>query len=217
MTPFRIKYQTYEFDGIDIHLKTLRDRQVDSENEEQLEEYGISFSTWSQSGIVLPASKVLAQYMLDYDIENKRILEVGCGMALTSHLLNSKKADISATDYKEEVKSFLEENTKLNNLNEIPFAKTDANADCSKLGKFDLIIGSDIFHDRWHTEKLTTFINNHANEKCEIIISDPGSENHIRFSKIMESHGFSFMQFKPKKTEQYLSGAFKGQLIKYIR
>ena len=54
-------------------------------------------------------------------------------------------------------------------------------------------------------------------EKCEIIISDPGRGNHAKFSKIMVTLGFSFMQFKPKKTDEYLTKAFKGQLSKYTR
>lgn len=218
MSIVRVKYQTYEFDNVDIHLKTLRDRQqYDNEKEQELNEYGISSATWSLFGVVWPASKVLAHFINDYDVNNKRVLEVGCGIALSSHLLNSKNADITATDYHPEVETFLNDNTKLNHSEKIPFERTSWNDENDTLGKFDLIIGSDILYERWHILELSNFINKHAKQRCEIIISDPGRGNHAKFSKTMVSLGFSFIKFKPKKTEEYLSKVFKGQLIKYTR
>ncbi|RXJ69547.1 histidine kinase [Halarcobacter ebronensis] len=218
MSNIRVKYNTYEFDKIDIHLKTLRDKQeYDNEKEQELNEYGISSATWSLFGVVWPASQVLAKYIKDYDVKDKRVLEVGCGIALSSHLLNSKNADITATDYHPEVESFLNDNSALNKLKDIPFKRTSWSDEDDTLGKFDLIIGSDILYERWHIEELASFVNKHAKKKCEIIISDPGRGNHAKFSKIMVTLGFSFMQFKPKKTDEYLTKAFKGQLIKYTR
>ncbi|QKF82945.1 class I SAM-dependent methyltransferase [Halarcobacter ebronensis] len=218
MSNIRVKYNTYEFDKIDIHLKTLRDKQeYDNEKEQELNEYGISSATWSLFGVVWPASEVLAKYIKDYDVRGKRVLEIGCGIALSSHLLNSKNVDITATDYHPEVESFLNYNSALNNLKNIPFERTSWSDEDDTLGKFDLIIGSDILYERWHIEELSSFVSKHAKKKCEIIISDPGRGNHAKFSKIMVTLGFSFMQFKPKKTDEYLTKAFKGQLIKYTR
>ena len=218
MSTIRIKYSTYEFDNMDIHIKTLRDKQeYNSDNEQELNEYGISSATWSLFGVVWPASNVLAHYMKDYEIKDKRILEVGCGIGLSSHLLNKRDANITATDYHPEVETFLNDNTNLNNLDKIPFERTSWSDEEDSLGKFDLIIGSDILYERWHIEELSSFINKHANQKCEIIISDPGRGNHAKFSKTMQTLGFDFIQFKPKKTEEYLNKAFKGQLIKYTR
>ncbi len=46
----------------------------------------------------LPDGEGLALLMLDYDIKGKRILEMGCGIDLASLVLNSRRADITATD-----------------------------------------------------------------------------------------------------------------------
>ena len=59
---------------------------------------GIPSAMWPIFGLVWPSSIVLANFMLSYDYTNKRILEIGCGIGLTSLLLNNKFADISATD-----------------------------------------------------------------------------------------------------------------------
>nr|WP_289054945.1 hypothetical protein [uncultured Psychrobacter sp.] len=48
-------------------------------------------------------------------VAGKRILEVGYGMALSSLLLNHRRADITATDYHPTVEYFLDRNTTLNN------------------------------------------------------------------------------------------------------
>lgn len=218
MAPVRVKYTTYEFDKIDIHLKTLRDKQeYDEEKEQECDSYGISSATWSLFGVVWPSSRVLAHYINTYDTNGKRILEVGCGIGLSSHLLNEKNEDITATDYHPEVECYLNDNSELNNQNKIPFERTGWADEDDALGKFDLIIGSDILYERWHVDELSNFINNHANEKCEVIISDPGRGNYNKFSKIMNSLGFESMNFKAKETELYLNEVYKGQLIKYKR
>ena len=217
MSSFRIKYQTYEFDTLDIHLKTLRDNQEYSDNDNIASNLGISSATWSLSGIVWPSSKVLAHYMSDYAIKDKRILELGCGIALTSHVLNSRNANITATDYHPEVKSFLEDNTELNDTQTIPFERTSWTDEDDTLGKFDLIIGSDILYESWHINELSSFINAHTKENCEIIIVDPGRGNHAKFTKRMISLGFSHTQFKPENSDKYLLKPFKGQIIKYSR
>ena len=53
------------------------------------------------------SSQVLARLMVDFNIEGKRILELGCGMALSSLLLNRRGGDITATDYHPQAGVFL--------------------------------------------------------------------------------------------------------------
>jgi predicted nicotinamide N-methyase len=82
---------------------------------------GISSAIWSLFGVVWESSQVLAHLLFEYEIAGKRILEVGCGIGLTSLMLNSRHADITATDYHPEVEPFLQENTLLNKGKVIPF------------------------------------------------------------------------------------------------
>lgn len=44
----------------------------------------------------------------------------------------------------------------------------------TKLGKFDLIIGSDLLYEDQHVALLTSFIEAHAKPTCEVLIVDPG-------------------------------------------
>lgn len=216
MSSLRFQYQTIEFGKSDIHLRTLRDKQQYCDEDDIAEKLGISSANWSLFGVVWDSSKVLAHLMFDYKIEGKRILEVGCGIALSSLMLNQRQADITATDYHPEVESFLLKNIRLNDGKKIPFIRTGwADTDIA-LGKFDVVIGSDLLYESEHADMLSNFIDRHAQADCEVIIVDPGRGNHARFSKKMIGLGYSHSQNKPENVE-YLTLPFKGQILRYQR
>jgi len=217
MTSLRVRYQTIEFDNVDIHLRTLRDNQEFSDDDGIAEDLGISSATWPLFGIVWPSGQVLAHLMADFNIKGKRILEVGCGIALSSHVLNQREADITATDYHPEAGSFLQENSELNDASDIPFIRTGWADEETDLGKFDLIIGSDLLYERGHAELLSQFLNQHANRQCEIIIVDPGRGHHARFSKLMINLGFDHSQSRPENTNYLAEALPKGQVLRYNR
>ena len=216
MSPVRVSYQTIEFGELDIHVRTLRDKQQYADSEGEASRLGISSATWPLFGIVWDSSRVLAHLMSDFDIQGKSILEVGCGIALSSLVLNSRLANITATDYHPEVEGFLQENVTLNKGNAIPFIRTGWIDDISKLGEFDLIIGSDLLYQPDHAELLSDFINQHAKPTCEVIVVDPGRGNHSRFSKRMLGLGYTHKSFKPTALE-YLTEPFRGQILHYNR
>ena len=63
--------------------------------------------------------------MVDFEINGKRILELGCGMALSSLLINRRGGNITATDYHPQAGIFLKKNTELNEDADIPFFLPD--------------------------------------------------------------------------------------------
>ena len=216
MSSIRVRYQTIEFDDVDIHVRTLRDRQQFSDDDGIAAELGISSATWPLFGIVWASGEVLAHLMSDFEIEGKRILEVGCGIGLTSLMLNQRCADITATDHHPEAGNFLKENVSLNNGDTIPFERTGWADDNDQLGEFDLIIGSDLLYEAEHAELLANFIDQHARKDCEVIIVDPGRGQHARFSKRMVGLGYSHSQNKPENTD-YLDQPFNGRVLRYQR
>ncbi|MDD2265307.1 methyltransferase domain-containing protein [Sulfuricurvum sp.] len=216
MSPIRFRYQTIEFPNSDIHVRTLRDTQQYFDTDNMAEKLGISSASWPMFGVIWDSSKILAHLMSDFDIEGKRILEVGCGIGLASLVLNHRSANISATDYHPEAERFMDENTRINNDKLIPFIRAGWEDIESTLGEFDLIIGSDLLYERDHVELLAGFINRHTKRTCEVIIVDPGRGNHSNFSKKMVSLDFDHTQSKPIHTD-YLTFPFKGQLLRYTR
>jgi len=216
MSSLRVRYQTIEFGDTDIHVRTLRDRQQYADDDGIASSLGISSATWPLFGVVWPSSEVLAHLMFDYEVEGLRILEVGCGMALASLVLNHRSADITATDYHPEVGGFLEENVRLNQGNAIPFVRTGWADEHSELGEFDLIIGSDLLYEQDNVGLLSGFIERHASPHGEVIIVDPGRGLHARFSIKMIQLGFTHRQNKPENAD-YLEQPFRGQVLHYQR
>ncbi|MFT7229265.1 MAG: putative nicotinamide N-methyase [Methylophilaceae bacterium] len=215
-TPVRVKYQTIEIGSIDIHLCTLRDKQQFSDPDNIAKNLGINDTLWPLFGVVWPSSLVLAHYMDEYETDDKRILEIGCGMALTSLMLNKQHADITATDYHPEVAGFLQSNSELNHDADIQYERANWSEDTDTLGRFDVIIGSDILYEDEHIQQLANFIEQHSLPNCEVILVDPGRGRINKLGLQMKKHGYQSEQIKPINTD-YLEMPFKGLVLKYWR
>lgn len=216
MSLLRFRYQTLEFGDTDIHVRTLRDKQQFVDKDGIAEKLGISSATWPLFGVIWASGELLAQLMLVHEVEGKRVLEVGCGIALASLVLNQRLADITATDYHPEAGNFLRENTRLNQGREIPFVRTGWGDLEQTLGEFDLVIGSDLLYERSHVELLTGFIERHAKSRCEVIMIDPGRGHHACFSKKMVTLGYEHRQSPPENAD-HLGQPFRGQILRYRR
>ena len=214
MSAIRVRYQTIEFENIDIHVRCLRDNmQFDDPFDEALS-MGISSAQWPLFGVIWDSSIILALEMENFPFEGKRILEIGCGIGLSSLILKSRHANITATDIHPEAGGFLLENVKLNDGIPIPFLRTDWNDPCERLGKFDVIIGSDVLYERNHIELLSKFINRHASPQAEVIIVDPGRSNHAAFSKQMLLLNYTHSQCDAQFSKLVPSN-YKGKILKY--
>jgi len=216
MTNLRLRYQTIEFGKTDIHLCTLRDKQEFYDPESVASELGISSATWPIFGVIWPSALVLAHHMLSIKIGSRRILEVGCGMALSSLLLNKQHADITATDYHPEAELFLKRNASLNGDTAIPFERTGWADDNDGLGLFDLIIGSDLLYEDEHIALLSDFIHAHAKPQCEVILVDPGRGRKNKLVKKLMGLGYQSSLIKPDNTI-YLDTVFKGHILRFVR
>ncbi len=195
---------------------TLRDKQEFHDPVGIAENLGISSASWPIFGVIWPSSLVLAHFINGYKTDSKRILEVGCGMALSSLLLNKKSADITATDYHPEVQNFLQRNTLLNGDSPISFEQVDWTSKTDSLGLFDLIIGSDLLYEDSHVQLLSNFIKAHAQKTCEVIIVDPGRGRKNKLSAKMVELGFTSSHQKPNNSH-YLDQKFKGYILKFQR
>jgi len=216
MTNLRLCYQTIEFGEIDIHLCSLRNKQEFHDPDGTAEALGICSAAWPIFGIVWPSSLVLAHHICNYDFGAKRVLEIGCGTALSSLLLNKLNVDITATDYHPEVETFLNRNSELNGDTLIPYERTGWADNNDNLGLFDLIIGSDVLYEDQHIGMLSDFIQEHSNPECEVIIVDPGRGRKNKLAKKLLEFGYISSLGKPENTD-YLDTDFKGYILKFAR
>ena len=212
----RFKYQTFEIGNSDFHIRSLRDNQQFSDDQGVAENLGISSANWPLFGIMWASGEVLARLMVDEELKGRSILEVGCGLGLASLVLNRRLANITATDQHPEAAGFLEKNTRLNDDRDIPFIRTGWAEPCSRLGKFDLIIGSDLLYERNHADLLAAFIEEHAASKCEVVLIDPGRKHHGKFTRRLQGFGFDSVKEKSQGTDAMLK-SFAGFILRYTR
>jgi predicted nicotinamide N-methyase len=104
----------------------------------------------------------------------------------------------------------------LNKGRKIPFLRTGWDDKDTGLGRFDLVIGSDLLYETDHVDLLSGFIDQHTQPQCEVLLVDPGRGYHARFSKKMIALGYSHSQSCPS-TAAYLTKPFKGRLLRYLR
>lgn len=213
---YDVKYETFVIGGHEYIIRSLKDRQQFHDPKGTAARMGISSATWSLFGHVWPSGLVLADLMSTYAVAGLRVLEVGCGLGIASLVANGRGARHTASDYHPLAESFLHENNMLNNLSPIRFARCDWAGSVSAIGRFDLIIGSDLLYEPNHPGLLSRFIDVHSNPLVTVIIIDPQRREQGHFTRQMEELGFS-SSFSRSTEEQAHSRNFKGKILHYER
>lgn len=216
MPGYTTRQLTVLLGGHDYQIRALSDRQQFADPHGAAERIGISPALWGLFGQVWPSGRLLAETMSTHDVAGKRVLELGCGLGLSSLVLQRRKADITASDHHPLAEMFLRRNATQNHLpfvlyHDLPWAIPDA-----RLGRFDLIIGSDILYERGHAELLAAIMLRHASEHTEILITDPGRGNSGRFTKAMAEQGFGMAEQRSRFDVTDIP-PFRGRLLNYRR
>ena len=216
MQNYLTKNETITINDIDYLIKTLKDRQQFHDHEQLAEALGISSATWALFGIVWPASRILANIVSTYILDDRRILEIGCGIGLSSIILHKIGFNITASDYHPLAKKFLDQNIIDNGLLPIKFLTGNWETENLLLGKYDLIIGSDILYEPAHSENVSRFIDTHSSSNVEVIIVDPKRGNRAAFTKKMITLGYSH-HFQGFNVETGDGSGCKGRVLHYQR
>jgi len=213
---YQVALQTIHIGGSDFEIRSLQDRQQYSDPDDIAKKAGVSAAAWPLFGVIWPSGIMLADVMNDYPMQGLRILEVGCGLGLPSLIAHHRGADITASDYHPLAEEFMEKNATLNHLSPVRFQIINWNRIDASLGKFNLIIGSDILYEPDHPRILCRFIERHAEDNCTIIMVDPGRRQRMEFSKRMIDNGFALI---PHLVNAVLAASmdFKGKVLVYTR
>ncbi|MBW8368053.1 MAG: methyltransferase [Arenimonas sp.] len=216
MSGYTTRLVTLRLGGIDYRIRALSDRQQFSDPNGAAERAGISSANWCLFGQVWPAGRVLAQAMSSFDVAGKRILELGCGLGLSSLVLNRRKADITASDHHPLAEEFLTYNAALNGLSVPSYLDISWTVPQPDLGKFDLIIASDVLYERGHAEQLSSLLSRHANDRAEVLITDPGRGNSGAFTTAMKAQGYAVDEVRSAFDDGDVP-PFRGRLLSYRR
>jgi predicted nicotinamide N-methyase len=220
MPGYQVKQQTVTIGGWAYAICSLLDNQQYSDPKGAANVTGMGESGWPLFGQVWPSARVLALAMDSHAIAGKRILEIGAGLALASLVMHRREGDVTVTDWHPLTETFLNKNLLANDLSPLPYmagnwAVDDADG-ASGLGKFDLIVGSDVLYERQQPEQLARFIDQHASANAEVIIVDPDRGNRSAFGKAMAALDWGLVMNTAAKTQE--SGeAYKGRFLTFKR
>jgi predicted nicotinamide N-methyase len=214
--PYLLKIEPVSGIGDELQLRCLLDRQQYHDPLGEAEREGISSSAWPIFGMLWPSGRVLAQAMLTYPLAGKRILELGCGLALASLVVHRRGGDVTASDCHPLAGEFLRENLVLNQLPAMKYQSGNWARSNPLLGRFDVIIGSDVLYDRGQPLVLTQFIEQHAQPGAEVLIVDPDRGNRPAFNREMAARGYSHSEMRIA-TLPGDGGKYKGRLLKYLK
>ncbi len=200
----------------DLRIRALLDRQQYHDPRGLAAAEGISAACWPLFGQVWPSARKLAHLMHSWDIDGKRILEIGCGLALASLVVHRRQGDITASDCHPLARAFLHANLVLNQLPDLPYFNGNWTRTSVELGWFDLIIGSDVLYERCHPEQLAGFLHRHAAPKAEVLIIDPNRGNRAAFNRRMRDFGFALTE--TRLDEPLHDGSpYRGRLLQFSR
>lgn len=202
--------------GRRYELRALSDKQQFADPARLAERAGISSASWSLFGQLWPASRVLAQAMNGFAVAGKRVLELGCGLGLSSLVLQRRGADILASDHHPLAEGFLRHNAALNGLDMPAFLDMPWAVVQPGLGRFDLLIGSDVLYERDHVALLAALVRRHAQASAEVVVADPGRGERARFTAALAKQGFEVSEEAAPFSDGDVA-PYRGRLLHYRR
>jgi predicted nicotinamide N-methyase len=197
--------------GDDLEICSLLDRLQYSDPDGAAALAGISPASWPLFGQLWPSSQVLAGLMQDWQLGARRFLEIGCGLALASLVVHRRGGDITASDCHPLTETFLRDNLRRNGLPPMKYSIGNWLRPNPALGRFDVLIGSDLLYERDHPEQLAEFIELHAEECADVLIIDPNRGHRPAFTRRMREAGFDLTDTKT------ISSGYRGQALRYQR
>lgn len=216
MPGYSTRNKTITVGGHPYQLRILSDKQQFFDPDGHSARLGISSAQWSLFGQLWPAGRLLAQSMSSFDIQGKRILELGCGIGLASLVLMQRGGDIIASDIHPLAEPFLAYNAALNALPAVHYRQLRWDQPLPTLGRFDLIIASDVLYEQTHAALMGEVIARHANPRAEVVFTDPGRGNSARLSRIMAEQGFDLETTRCAMSDED-TAPFRGRLLHYTR
>jgi predicted nicotinamide N-methyase len=219
------KQESVAVQGVpNLLIRSLLDKQQFYDPEDAALDLGISSAFWSLFGLLWPSGSHLAERMALRPVNaHERILEIGCGLALSSLVGHRRGANITASDCHPLAGAFLKENLRLNNLAPMAYRHghwgqhNDQQKDATVDSKFDLIIGSDILYERDERGDLAHYINDHMEDHAEVWVVDPNRGNRAHFHRNMAAQGFTLSEETLKVKAKDSETAYQGRMLTYSR
>lgn len=148
-------------------------------------------------GVCWPASRGLARWLVEMQgeaLRGKRVLELGCGLALPSFAAAAVGASVLATDNHPHVEDFFRRNHARNGSPRARYASLDWRRPGAALPEVDWLVASDVLYDAATADSLADFLAAQLGDRARAAIVDPDRPFLERFLERIEANGFPAMK-----------------------
>ena len=138
-----------------------------------------------------PSGVALARHVAGLDLGGKRVLELGCGLALPSFAAVIAGADVLATDWAPEAIELVAANAAANGL-EVATALLDwGTPPLPDIAQFDLVLAADVLYEERNAVPLLRLLNLTVAPGGAALVADPGRRHAPAFSAGARTAGWA--------------------------
>jgi predicted nicotinamide N-methyase len=123
---------------------------------------------------IWPSARILASYVARLDGRRRSLLELGCGAGLVATAAALAGFRVCATDYYEDALQFTTVNVAEHTGTSPETRLVDWRALPTDLGRFDLVVGSDVLYERAYGQLVARAVDITLTRRGEAVIADPG-------------------------------------------
>ena len=150
-------------------ISLLRPRVADALLDEEAFEHEEFLPYWAE---LWPSALALAQEVARQDVEERRVLELGCGLGLPSIVAALGGGHVLATDWSPDAVEVAARNAERNGAElETALASWGSASALVDAAPWDLVLGADLLYERRNVEQLLALLPRLGDE---VLLSEPG-------------------------------------------
>jgi predicted nicotinamide N-methyase len=127
-----------------------------------------------------PSGVALAGYVETLDLAGRRVLELGCGLALPSFAAALAGADVLATDWAQEALDLVATNAAANGIR-VETALLDWRVGPLHLPPFDVVLAADVLYEERNAIPLLRLLDATVAAGGSALVADPGRRHAAAF------------------------------------
>ena len=161
---------------------------------------------------IWPSARILASHVVKMDGTGRSLLELGCGAGLVATVAAMAGFRVCATDYYEDALRFTTVNVA-EHTGKMPETRlVDWRALPTDLGRFDLVVGSDVLYERAYGPLVARAVDITLTRNGEAVIADPGRIAADEFVRDAAERG---LRLAGRQDLPYVDGAIRQTISLY--
>jgi predicted nicotinamide N-methyase len=155
---------------------------------------------------VWESALVLAEELIVMDGAGRRLLELGCGLALPAIVASLRGFDVVASDYEEDALEGVRFNAARNGAEGLETRILDWRRLPDDLPVFDVVVAADVLYEPHHAGALATVISRTLAPGGVALVTDPGRARAVTFEPAIRGVGLGVVRQRARRPRGFTSG-----------